>query len=121
MDILLVDDSKTMRQLVKRALRQAGYENLQIGEAGNGAEALGMVQAEQPRLVLSDWNMPEMLGIDLLKQVRGGNCEVPFGFITSESSDDIREAAMSAGASFFITKPFTPESIDAALSPHMSK
>ncbi|WP_263409919.1 response regulator [Terriglobus tenax] len=120
MDILLVDDSKTMRQLVKRALRQAGYENLQIGEAGNGAEALGMVQAEQPRLVLSDWNMPEMLGIDLLKQVRGGNCEVPFGFITSESSDDIREAAMSAGA-FFITKPFTPESIDAALSPHMSK
>lgn len=121
MDILLVDDSKTMRQLVKRALRQAGYENLQIGEAGNGAEALTMMHASQPKLVLSDWNMPEMLGIDLLRQVRSANCQVPFGFITSESSDDIREAAEKAGASFFITKPFTPENIDAALSPLMSK
>ena len=121
MDILLVDDSKTMRALIKRALRQAGYGAMEIGEAGNGLEALDMLRTSAPKLVLSDWNMPEMIGIDLLKRVRGNSCEVPFGFITSENSDSIRERAMEAGASFLITKPFTAESIEAALAPVMAK
>jgi len=121
MDILLVDDSKMMRQLVRRALRQAGYDNLNIGEAGNGLEALDIVHSSVPRLVLSDWNMPEMLGIDLLKQIRSENCDVPFGFITSESSDDIRDTAMQAGAQFLLTKPFTAESIQEAPYPVMGK
>ena len=70
MDILLVDDSKTMRMLVQRAIRQAGYRSLAIGEAENGVQALESMQKEKPKLVLSDWNMPEMSGIQLLQSLR---------------------------------------------------
>jgi two-component system chemotaxis response regulator CheY len=117
MDILLVDDSKTMRMIVQRAIRQAGFRGLTIVEAENGAQALEKLRAEQPRLVLSDWNMPEMTGIEFLKQVRAEQNEVPFGFITSEASKDIRDLAMSSGASFLVCKPFTPEDVLGALTP----
>jgi two-component system chemotaxis response regulator CheY len=117
MDILLVDDSKTMRGIVQRAIRQAGYRGLSVGEAENGAQALEKLRAEQPRLILSDWNMPEMSGIDFLVQVRAQANKVPFGFITSENSAGIRQLAMDSGASFLITKPFSPEDVQAALSP----
>ena len=70
MDILLVDDSKTMRGIVQRAIRQAGFRGLTVGEAENGVQALEKLRAEQPKLILSDWNMPEMSGIDFLVQVR---------------------------------------------------
>ena len=116
MDILLVDDSKTMRLLVQRALRQAGYRGLDIGEAENGKQGLERLK-ERPRLVLSDWNMPEMSGIDFLKRARAENNPVPFGFITSEASAEIRALAMSSGASFLITKPFSPEDVQGALGP----
>ncbi len=116
MDILLVDDSKTMRLLVQRALRQAGYRSLAVGEAENGVQAIEKLK-ERPKLVLSDWNMPEMSGIDFLKKVRADKNPVPFGFITSEASSEIKEMAMSAGASFLITKPFSSEDIQNALSP----
>ena len=116
MDILLVDDSKTMRLLVQRALRQAGYRGLVISEAENGKEGLEKLK-ERPRLVLSDWNMPEMSGIDFLRRARAENNNVPFGFITSEASAEVRELAMSSGASFLITKPFSPEDVQGALAP----
>ncbi len=70
MDILLVDDSKTMRGIVQRAIRQAGFRGLTVSEAENGVQALEKLRAEQPKLILSDWNMPEMSGIDFLVQVR---------------------------------------------------
>jgi two-component system chemotaxis response regulator CheY len=117
MDILIVDDSKTMRMIVQRAIRQAGYRNLTIGEAGNGAQALEKLQAEKPLLVISDWNMPEMTGIDFLYQLRSSQNMVPFGFITAEASTEIRDQAMEAGAIFLISKPFTPEDVQVALSP----
>jgi two-component system, chemotaxis family, chemotaxis protein CheY len=117
MDILLVDDSKTMRMIVQRAIRQAGFRGLDIAEAENGAQALEKLAGQSPRLILSDWNMPEMSGIDFLVQVRAGNNKVPFGFITSEASAGIKDLAMSSGASFLITKPFSPEDVQEALSP----
>jgi two-component system chemotaxis response regulator CheY len=117
MDILLVDDSKTMRMIVQRAIRQAGYRGLTVGEAENGAQALEKINAEQPKLVLSDWNMPEMSGIDFLVQLRAAQNDVPFGFITSETSKGIKELAMNSGATFLICKPFTPEDVQKALSP----
>jgi two-component system chemotaxis response regulator CheY len=117
MDVLLVDDSKTMRLLVQRALRQAGFRNLAIGEASNGIEALEQLKASQPKLILSDWNMPEMSGIDLLRQVRAKKNLVHFGFITSEASAEIKQLALDSGANFLLTKPFTPEDVQAALSP----
>jgi two-component system chemotaxis response regulator CheY len=121
MDILLVDDSKTMRGIVQRAIRQAGFRGLTVGEAENGAQALEKLREEQPKLILSDWNMPEMSGIDFLVQVRASANKVPFGFITSEASATIRELAMRSGASFLITKPFSPETIQEALSPILGK
>jgi two-component system, chemotaxis family, chemotaxis protein CheY len=117
MDILLVDDSKTMRGIVQRAIRQAGYRGLSVTEAENGAQALEKMRAEQPRLILSDWNMPEMTGIEFLVQVRAAANQVPFGFITSEASAAIKQQAMDSGASFLITKPFSPEQVQEALSP----
>jgi len=117
MDILLVDDSRTMRMIVQRAIRQAGFRGLAVGEAENGAQALEKLRGEQPKLILSDWNMPEMSGIDFLMALRAAQNKVPFGFITSETSKGIKDMAMSAGATFLISKPFTPEDVQRALSP----
>jgi two-component system chemotaxis response regulator CheY len=117
MDILLVDDSRTMRMIVQRAIRQAGYRGLAVGEAENGVQALEKLRSEQPKLILSDWNMPEMSGIDFLKELRSAQNEVPFGFITSETSSGIKDLAMSAGATFLISKPFSPEDVQRVLSP----
>jgi two-component system, chemotaxis family, chemotaxis protein CheY len=117
MDILVVDDSKTMRGLVQRAIRQAGFRGLSVSEAENGVQALEKLRGEQPKLILSDWNMPEMSGIDFLVQIRASANQVPFGFITSEASAAIRKQAMDSGATFLITKPFSPEDVQAALSP----
>ena len=119
MDILLVDDSKTMRMLVQRAIRQAGYRGLAIGEAENGVQALESMHKEKPKLVLSDWNMPEMSGIELLQSLRKEGNKTPFGFITSESSTEIKDIAISSGASFLLTKPFNPEDVQAALDPFL--
>ncbi len=115
MDILLVDDSRTMRMIVQRAIRQAGYRGLVMGEAENGRLALEQLEKVKPKLIISDWNMPEMSGIDLLVQVRA-TTKIPFGFITSEASKAIRELAMGSGASFLITKPFSAEDVQEALS-----
>lgn len=119
MDVLLVDDSKTMRMLVQRALRQAGYRDLTIGEAESGRDALDKIGQSIPKLILSDWNMPVMSGIDFLKELRAGQNNVPFGFITSEASAQIKALAMESGAQFLITKPFTSESVQQALTPYL--
>lgn len=116
MKILVVDDSRVMRQIVIRTLRQAGYAGHDVVEAENGLQAVEKVATEQPDLVLSDWNMPEMNGIDALARLRASGSEVPFGFVTSEGSEEMRARAADAGALFLIAKPFTPELFDEALS-----
>lgn len=117
MKILVVDDSKAMRMIVIRTLKQTGLGTFQTVEANNGAEALAMIPDQKPDLVLSDWNMPEMKGIDLLKALRASGNTTRFGFITSESSPEVRKEAEEAGAAFLVTKPFTPNSFEAAISP----
>jgi two-component system chemotaxis response regulator CheY len=121
MDILLVDDSRTMRMIVQRAIRQAGYRNLTIDEAENGLQALMKLGKDRPKLILSDWNMPEMSGIDFLKQLRGSRINTPFGFITSEASMGIKQLAMESGATFLISKPFSPEDVQKALTPILGR
>ncbi|HZR79898.1 MAG TPA: response regulator [Candidatus Binatia bacterium] len=116
MRILIVDDSKAMRGLVRRALRQAGFGSHDFSEAANGKEALDQIHQQAPDVVLSDWNMPEMSGIELLTALRGEECSVKFGFVTSEGTPEMKQAAIDAGASFFVTKPFTPEALEEALS-----
>ena len=109
MKILVADDSRVMRQIVIRTLRQAGYDDHDVVEAEDGADALAKVSSEQPDLVLSDWNMPNMTGIEFLQAMRASGCAVPFGFVTSEGSAEMREKAANAGALFLIAKPFTAD------------
>ena len=116
MKIVVVDDSRVMRQIVIRTMRQAGYGHHDIVEAENGKEGFDLVQAEQPDLVLSDWNMPEMTGIDMLCALRAAGNDVKFGFVTSEGSEEMRTRAAQSGAAFLIAKPFTPEAFEEALT-----
>lgn len=114
--VLIVDDSKAMRLIVRRTLRQAGYD-VQVVEATNGKEALDMILASEPALVLSDWNMPEMTGIELLTELRRRESKVRFGFITTEGTPPMRDSAAAAGALFLIAKPFGVEAFEQALKP----
>lgn len=114
--VLIADDSRVMRQIVIRTLRQAGYD-WEVREAEDGAKALEAVRADEPDVILSDWNMPEMTGIDLLRQLRVEGFETPLGFVTSEGSPEMRELADREGALFLIAKPFTPEAFRAAIDP----
>ena len=104
-----------MRSIVQRTLRQAGFEGHDIAEAENGKVALDAISESSPDLVLSDWNMPEMLGIELLKALRENGNEVPFVFITSETTEDMHAAAMTEGAAAVITKPFNADKFQATL------
>lgn len=119
MKILIVDDSRAMRLVVRRALRQAGFGNHDVEEAENGVEGLAVVRAFGPDLILSDWNMPEMNGIEFLQALRGDGNTVPFGFITTEGTDQKRKEAMVAGANFLLAKPFTPEQVSEALGKYV--
>ena len=117
MKILIVDDSRVMRQIVTRTLRQAGYGGHDLVEAANGREGLDAVRTHAPDLVLSDWNMPEMNGIDMLQALRASGETVPLGFVTSEGSSEMVAKAEAAGALFVITKPFTAEAFRDTLDP----
>lgn len=109
MKILVVDDSKAMRMIVIRTIRQAGAADHLIVEAENGKQGLDTVMAGGIDLVLSDWNMPEMTGIEFLRALRAAGKFVRFGFVTSESTPEMRQMAQQAGAMFLIAKPFTAE------------
>jgi CheY-like chemotaxis protein len=115
MRILVVDDSRTMRMLVIRTLRQAGYGDYEMVEAGDGIEALDVMRQSQVDVVLCDWNMPRMSGLELLKELRGAGDLRLFGFITSESTAQMRGLAETEGAAFVISKPFTAETFQAVL------
>ncbi len=95
--ILLVDDSKAMRMIVMRQMRQIGYGDSEFVETENGKEALAAILADPPQLVLSDWNMPEMTGIELLHALNENDVKVTFGFVTSEGTPEMRVRAADAG------------------------
>jgi two-component system chemotaxis response regulator CheY len=114
--ILIADDSKAMRMIVIRTMRQAGLAGHVIIEAENGREAFELAREKEPDLILSDWNMPEMTGIELLRALRGSGSTTPFCFVTSEGSEEMRTTAEEAGALGLIAKPFTPEAFADALS-----
>ena len=117
MKILIVDDSRTMRLIVKRTLRQAGYGDHPVEEASSGAEALQLIKSAAPDLILCDWNMPGMSGLELLQQIKADGTAVPFGFVTSESTADMHDLAKQQGALFVITKPFTSDTFRESLRP----
>ena len=117
MKILIVDDSRAMRMIVKRALRQAGFGGHKVEEASNGKEALDAIQSALPDLVLTDWAMPEMTGIELLEAIQAQQIKVKIGVVTSQGTPEMRQQAATAGALFLITKPFTADTLRDALEP----
>jgi two-component system chemotaxis response regulator CheY len=106
MAILVVDDSRAMRMIVLRELRKGGWDSVGTLEADNGRAALDVVRSEKVDLILSDWNMPDMTGIEFLCELRRDGSKLPFGFVTSESSGEIRRRALESGADFVVVKPF---------------
>ena len=111
MKILIVDDSKVMRMMVGRALTAAGLSP-EITEAGDGVEGLSKFnETEGLQLILSDWNMPNMNGLEFVKEVRKINQDVPIVMITTEGSEDKIGEAIAAGANGYVCKPFTPDKI----------
>ncbi len=109
MKILVVDDFATMRKVVRNMLRQLGCDN--VSEAENGEEGFRKAQAEDFGLIVSDWNMPVMSGLEFLKAVRAEEKTktTPFLMVTAEALKENIIMAIQSGASNYIVKPFTPQ------------
>lgn len=114
--ILIIDDFATMRRIVKNILVQLGYKN--IVEADDGTTALNVLKNEAIDLIISDWNMPKMTGLDLLKAVRGNDATagIPFIMVTAEAQQDNIIQAVKAKVSQYIVKPFTAETMQEKLN-----
>lgn len=119
--ILVVDDFSTMRKIVKSCLKQLGFEN--FTDAEDGKVALSKLQSAEFKLIVSDWNMPNMMGIDLLRAVRGDEKlkSIPFLMVTAEAQAENVIAAAKAGVSNYIVKPFTVDQMEAKLEAIFSK
>ncbi|HVN18885.1 MAG TPA: response regulator [Dongiaceae bacterium] len=117
--VLIVDDSSVMRKIVERSLRQAGIELGQVFEAGNGIEALAVLNERSVSLILCDINMPAMDGLEFVKQLPNvGNAKsVPVVMITTEGSEGHVVQALSAGARGYIRKPFTADQVKEHILP----
>ncbi len=111
MKVLVVDDFATMRRIVKNILTQLGYKN--IIEADDGTTALDVLKQQKIDLIISDWNMPKMTGLDLLKAVRADSsmADTPFIMVTAEAQQDNIILAVKAKVSQYIVKPFTAETL----------
>lgn len=113
--ILVVDDFSTMRRIVKNVLNHLGFSN--IDEAVDGREALNKLKSGEYAFVISDWNMPNMMGIDLLKNLRadGGLKELPFLLVTADSQKEHLLDNIKSDVSNYIVKPFTADLLEQKL------
>ncbi len=111
MKILVVDDMVTMRRIVKNVLKQLGFSN--IDEAENGQDGLRKLRAGTFDFVVSDWNMPVMTGIDMLRAIRADEKlkAIPVLMVTAEAQQSNLVEALQAGVSNYIVKPFTAETM----------
>lgn len=111
--ILILDDMLTMRKIVKNTLKTLGF--LDVQEAVDGNQGWEMLQASSPavQLIISDWNMPNCTGIELLKKVRGDDRfkSIPFVLLTAEAEAHQVKDALVSGVSGYIIKPFTPDTL----------
>ena len=109
--ILIVDDFATMRRILKNILKQLGFKNLV--EADDGTTAWDVLESQEIDLIISDWNMPKMTGLELLKKVRASDKyqKSPFLMVTAEAQKQNVIEAVQAGVSNYVVKPFTAEAI----------
>jgi two-component system chemotaxis response regulator CheY len=115
MRVLVVDDFATMRKIVKNVLKQISIEN--VVEAENGKAALNVLKTEDVDLIISDWMMPEMTGIEFLKVCKEDDekKKIPFIMVTAEGQKDSVMEAIKSGVDNYIVKPFTPEKLKEAI------
>jgi two-component system, chemotaxis family, chemotaxis protein CheY len=111
MRVLVVDDFSTMRRIIKNILRQLGFNN--IVEADDGTTAWEVLNKDRIEFVVSDWNMPKMTGIELLRKVRSSEefADMPFLMVTAEAQQENIIEAVQAKVSNYIVKPFTAETL----------
>jgi two-component system, chemotaxis family, chemotaxis protein CheY len=116
MKILSVDDSATMRRIIKNQLKQIGFEN--VDEAENGRAALALLTKDAYDLLITDWNMPEMNGLDLVKEVRRTEAikAIPILMVTTVSAKEDIVTALKAGVSNYVVKPFDAETLRAKVT-----
>lgn len=116
MKVLVVDDFATMRRIIKNVLKQIGFNH--ILEADDGTSALGILKDNAVDLIISDWNMPQMTGLELLKKIRNEEStkKIPFLMVTAEAQKDNVLQAVQAGVSNYIVKPFTADAVKGKLS-----
>jgi len=119
-NILVVDDFAAMRKIIKGVLKELGFSN--VVEADDGAVALAKLKEGDFKFIISDWNMPSMLGIDLLRAVRADEKlkAVPFLMVTAESRKEDVLTAMEAGVSSYVIKPFTPDALETKITEILS-
>jgi two-component system, chemotaxis family, chemotaxis protein CheY len=115
MKVLVVDDFATMRKIIKNVLKQISIDN--VSEAENGKQALDILKKDSIDLIISDWIMPEMTGIDFLKACKDDDSikNVPFLMVTAEAQKDCIMEAIKSGVDNYIVKPFTPEKLQGAI------
>ena len=116
MRFLVVDDSSTMRRIIINTLNKLGYQD--VVEASNGREGMDRVTDGAVDLVITDWNMPEMNGIDFIRSLRAleGKQQLPVLMVTAEAKKENIIAAAQAGANGYVVKPFTAATLDEKLS-----
>ncbi len=116
MKILTVDDSATMRRIIKNQLKQAGFE--EVDEAENGKEALALLGKGGYDLLITDWNMPEMCGLDLVKEVRSAEASksLPILMVTTVAGKEDIVTALKAGVNNYMVKPFDTATLRAKIS-----
>lgn len=109
--IITVDDSSTMRRIIKNTLEKLGFAN--ILEAGNGVEALDVMGKNKVDMIVTDWNMPEMDGLTFVKAVRAKaeHKDTPILMITTEAAKEDILTALRSGVNNYVVKPFTPETL----------
>ena len=117
MRILIVDDSKATLEIVRRGLQKFGYRNLSIRKANNAVEALAMIGQWSPMIVLTDWQMPDITGLSLLKEIMKRQLGIKVAMITTIDDDALIKEALDAGASFVLCKPFSDDELHEKLLP----
>ena len=114
--VLVADDSSTMRKIILRSLQAVGVTD--VAEAADGAEAVALFTPGKFDMVLTDWNMPGMTGLEVLKSIRAQDKEIPVIMVTTEAEKSRVLEAIQAGVTDYLVKPFTADTLREKLEKH---